>query len=72
MNAVVCFGSKPQNVGRNCNGPTEEIPCRVSSDLHESRNELALSEVLSETVAADAVTGGRTEDPMDLYCKLVL
>ena len=31
----------PVNGGRNYNGPkVAEIPCRVSSDLHEWRNEL--------------------------------
>ncbi len=28
------------NGGRNNNGPKVEIPCRVSSDPHERRNDL--------------------------------
>ena len=40
MRWVQAISEAPVNGGRNYNGPSE-IPCRVSSDLHEWRNDFS-------------------------------
>ena len=68
----------PVNGGRNYNGPkVSEIPCRVSSDLHEWRNDFpAVSSIGSVKLNSNREDAGflRSDgkDPLHLYHSFAL
>jgi len=53
-----------------------EVPCRVSSDVHEKRNELAtvlrIHPVNLRWLCRRGLLPPGQEDPVELYCSLVL
>ena len=67
----------PVNGGRNYNGPkVAEIPCRVSSDLHEWRNDghavSTRDSVKLKSLLRCSVPAARRKDPVNLYYSFAL